>query len=103
CQSAEETFAKALTGDWKDEHLFALKQSLELYDFYTAQIAACDVQLRQQFSAMKPRWDTQPEAVLPSIARRQKSKNQPALETRAEILRLSGVDLAAVDGLGPAL
>ncbi len=37
CKSSEETFAKALTGTWKDEHLFVLKQSLELYDFYTAQ------------------------------------------------------------------
>jgi hypothetical protein len=31
CKSSEETIAKALTGTWKDEHLFALKQSLELY------------------------------------------------------------------------
>src|SRR5258707_7260183 len=35
CKSSEAVIAKALTGDWKAEHLFALKQSLELYDFYT--------------------------------------------------------------------
>jgi transposase len=37
-KSSQETIAKALTGNWKEEHLFALKQALELYDFYTQQI-----------------------------------------------------------------
>src|SRR5579872_1296046 len=31
CKFPEETFAKALTGDWQDEHLFVFKQSLTLY------------------------------------------------------------------------
>jgi hypothetical protein len=61
CKSSEEPIAKALTGEWKEEHLFALKQSLELFDFYTAQIAACDAVIQQQFAAMKPRWKTAPE------------------------------------------
>ncbi len=41
CKYPEETFAKALTGDWKEEHLFVLTQSLALYDFYTSQLNAC--------------------------------------------------------------
>jgi hypothetical protein len=53
CKYPKETFAKALTGDWRDEHLFVLKQSLALYDFYTLQLNACDVAIQQQFSAMK--------------------------------------------------
>src|SRR5258708_1125688 len=56
CQSSEETIAKALIGTWKDEHLFALKQALALYDFYTQQVAACDAQIEQHYAAMKPRW-----------------------------------------------
>ena len=35
CQHSEEDIAKALTGTWRAEHLYVLKQSLELYDFYT--------------------------------------------------------------------
>jgi hypothetical protein len=46
CHSSEDTIAKALTGDWKEEQLFVLKQSLELYDFYTAQLAACDAEVQ---------------------------------------------------------
>lgn len=55
CKSSEETFAKALTGTWKAEHLFVLKQSLALYDFYTGQVVACDAAIQEQFAAMKPR------------------------------------------------
>ncbi len=32
CKSSEDEIAKALTGTWRPEHLFALKQSLELKD-----------------------------------------------------------------------
>jgi transposase len=101
CQSPEETFAKALTGDWKDEHVFVLKQSLEMYDFYTQQVADCDAQIRQQYSVMKPRWEGKSQnSTLPT---KRKSKNEPDLDVRAEIFRLTGVDMAAVDGIGPSL
>jgi len=33
---------EALRGNWKAEHLFALKQAVELWDFYQAKIAECD-------------------------------------------------------------
>jgi FMN phosphatase YigB (HAD superfamily) len=61
CKSSQETIAKALTGTWKDEHVFALKQALELYEFYTRQIAACDAQIQQQYAAMAPRHQPNPE------------------------------------------
>lgn len=100
CKSSEETIAKALIGDWKEEHLFALQQSLELFDFYTAQLAACDAQLQRQYSAMKPRWEIPSDQPLVSSAQRKKRlKNAPPFDVETEILRLTGVDLAAVDGL----
>jgi len=40
CKSSEETIAKALTGDWKEEQLFVWRQSLELYDFYVRRTTA---------------------------------------------------------------
>ncbi len=98
CKSPEETIAKALTGDWKEEQLFVLKQSLELYDFYTTQVLACDAQIQQLFSVIKPRWDSR--APTPQPAKRKKrSKNAAAFDGQAQILRITGVDLAAVSGL----
>jgi transposase len=42
CKESAETLARALHGTWQPEHLFALQQSLALYDYYHEQIRACD-------------------------------------------------------------
>lgn len=104
CKYPEETFAKALTGDWKDEHLFVLQQSLALYDFYTTQVVACDAQIQAQFAAMKPQWDIASDIlVTPPPPPHRPRKNEPPVENRAELIRLTGVDLAAVDGISVSL
>lgn len=41
----KEIIAKALTGFWKDNHLFELKQHWEMYHFYKKQTADCDNQI----------------------------------------------------------
>jgi hypothetical protein len=104
CKSSAETIAKALTGDWKDEYLFVLKQSLELYDFYTQQVMTCDAQIQQQYTVMKPRWEDLPDS-RPALTKPQwkRRKNEPALDVRSEIIRLTGIDLAAVGGLSDSL
>jgi transposase len=106
CKSSEETIAKALTGTWKAEHLFALQQGLEFYDFYTRQIANCDAQIQQQYSLMKPRWEPAPDNPVtpaPQPRRNKPGKNSPPPGVEAEILRVTGVDIAAVDGIGAGL
>ena len=87
CKSSEEMIAKALTDDWKAEQLFVLKQSLELYDFYTVQIAACDVEIQQQFSVMKPRWTTDPLVTAEPKPKR-RHKHSPAVDVQTAAIRL---------------
>ncbi len=41
CKSSMDTIKAALFGNDREEHVFALTQSLELYDFYKAQTAVC--------------------------------------------------------------
>ena len=41
-KSTTTEIEKALTGDYRAEHLFVLKQELRLYEVYTQQIAAID-------------------------------------------------------------
>jgi hypothetical protein len=103
CKSTEATIAQALSGTWEAEHLFVLKQSLALYDFYTQQVAECDAAIEQQFAAMKPRWTGEPSEPLPPVKANSHSKNQPSLRTRAELFRLVGVDLVAVHGISASL
>ena len=102
CKSSQETIAKALTGDWKAEQLFILQQALALYDYYTQLIAACDVQVQQQFAAMKPMQAEPPPLDLPTKPST-KSKNAPPATTRMDLFRLVGVDLVAVPGISASL
>jgi len=45
---------QALTGNYRPEHVFELKQSLALYDFYTEQAKACDQELEDKYTAVSP-------------------------------------------------
>jgi hypothetical protein len=104
CKADEATIVKALTGSWREEHLFVLKQSLDLFDFFTVQIAACDTEIERQFSAIKPRWDAPDDLPpLPPVKSGSKTKNKPAESTRQELFRIVGVDLVAVTGLSASL
>ena len=52
---------------------------------------------------MKPRWEGEVPPDLPPLKPDSNSKNQPSLRTRAELLRLTGVDLVAVHGISASL
>jgi hypothetical protein len=104
CKKDEATITAALTGHWQAEYVFVIQQSLALYDAYTAQIAECDKALERQYAACKPRWDgpdTLPD--VPPVKPNSKSKNQPAFNVRAHLLRLTGVDLVAISGISQSL
>ena len=41
-RASEEEIAKSLQGNWREEHLFSLKQAMALFDAYAEQLAECD-------------------------------------------------------------
>ena len=101
CRRSAADIAKALTGHYRSEHVFALKQALALYDAYTTQVAECDQQLEQQYQAIKPRFDPDdPDAPLgPDPKCNSHSKNAPDFDVRRQLFQLTGIDLTQVDGL----
>src|SRR5262249_52893125 len=93
-----------------EEHLFVLTQALALFDFYTAQLSACDARIAQAFSVIKPRFESaseEPMSPCPPPSPRRKphshSKNAPDGNTRAHLLRITGVDLVAVHGISASI
>lgn len=98
CKQNEETIAKALTGNYRREHLFALEQAVALYDFYTSQLQRCDAEIEQQFTNLKPIADRLPP-LPPSPKPQTHSKNAPAYDARTLLYQLTGVDLVAIAGL----
>src|ERR671932_329496 len=45
CKAPEETIRRALVGNDREEHVFALAQALDLYDTHQAKVAACDARI----------------------------------------------------------
>jgi hypothetical protein len=93
----EATIAKALDGDYRVEHLFALKQSLELYDSYQQQIEACHRQIAEHLQSLESKADQ--SELKPARIRRKKPRNRPKFDLREEAFRISGVDLTQIDGI----
>ena len=71
-QSSVGDIVKSLEGDYRQEHLFALKQAVELYDFYHQQIEACDRQLEVCLSQFDSKVDVQFQPVPPAKAKGRK-------------------------------
>jgi len=99
CAHSQDEIAKALTGHYRPEHVFALQQALALYDFYTTQIQECDAEIERHYSTLKPVVDVEQNPLPPSRKTNTHSKNAPAFDVRTQLYCLTGVDLTAVDGL----
>jgi len=105
CEKSEEEIGKALTGTWREEHLFILKQALALFDFYTEQIQACDEEVERMYGTTRPDWNAEELKPLGRRKRNSHSKNAPQHPEgiRNHLKRFSGVDLSVVDGFGVSL
>lgn len=84
---------RALTGNWRDEHVFVLTQSLAMYDSVAQRITECDAKI---------------EALLAPLGRHEVSlsgpgkragKNTPGFDLRTALARWAGVDLTRINGL----
>jgi transposase len=102
CKQPIEIIEKALTGNYREEHIFSLKQALELYDTYKSKIAACDIEIERQLLRIK---DAEVERALDQkldvVTKRKKShcKNAPGFDLKSHLLRITGVDLTAIPGI----
>jgi transposase len=100
CRKNEAEIAKSLEGDYREEHLFALQQTVELYDLYTEKLRACDGEIEQQLACFEPKIDIH-EHPLPPASRPPaiRPKNDPPSDIRPALYQMAGVDLTQIDGL----
>jgi transposase len=105
CHSSAETIAKALTGSYRSEHLFALEQALALYDAYHEKASACDVRIEAVLKELIIGRGRSGSAPLPPPLRRRRTDQANALtfDARAALFGLLGKDITRIDGLGPYL
>ena len=99
CAKSEAEIAKALQGNYKPEHLFVLKQSLDQYDFYHRQIQECDAEMESMYAAFPPSEPDDQVSPPPKPKRSKPRKNQPHFDLATSLYQMVGVDLTAIDGL----
>ena len=97
-KNTPEAIAKALEGDYRQEHLFALKQAVELYDFYQRQIEACDREIERYLHTFEAKVDPV-QNPLPKQKRKKEMRYQSFVDLRTEIYRVSGIDFTQIPGL----
>jgi len=99
-KSPRDKIAQALEGDYRQEHLFVLKQSLAGYRYYQDRIVELDREIQ---TLMKEVGDpTRCEEALPTRTKRtkyQRQVNDPAFDLRHELYRIAGVDLTDIPGV----
>ena len=62
-RASHETIAKSLVGDYRQEHLFTLRQSVAMYREYQRRIAACEEEMQWLMKGLETKAD--PAATLP--------------------------------------
>ena len=101
CKKSVADIAKSLKGNYRDEHLFSLRQAVELYDIYDQKISACDKALEQKLKSFdsKDNNNSKPPSEPDKPLKKRKSKSSPDFDVRSELKRISGVDLTEIDGI----
>jgi transposase len=85
CQKSEQQIADELTGNWRPEHLFNLRQALKMYDQFCQTVAEYDAEILAYIQTLQPATDDDPCAPPPM---------------RQALYELTGFDLSTIDGIG---
>jgi len=93
-KSSEDIIAKSLKGDYREEHLFVLKQEFDSYNFYQRQIADLDKIIESYYETLDKK-----ENQAPLEKKSSRSSNAPRFNLRESLYAFTGVDFTAIPGL----
>jgi transposase len=101
CQKSEEEIAEQLSGHWREDHLFSLRQSLKMYEATQERIAAYEQEILRKLGEMAPEergGESAPPLHNPHKARAIRRRGEEP--RRQAWYRMSGVDVTQIDALG---
>lgn len=94
-KASEEEIAASLQGNWRAEHLFALKQALATFDFCATQLLECERELEQVMQQLHAFSGSPAKA----SKKRGRAKNAPQFDVREHLFKICGVDFTRIDGI----
>lgn len=101
CRKSEQEIAEQLSSHWREDHLFSLRQSMQMYDAIQQRITEYEGEILRKLAAMERQQLRHKPA--PGVKNRHKAK---AIQRRGEepmrqaLYRMSGVDLTSIDAIG---
>jgi len=99
-KASKSTIVKALEGDYRPEHLFTLKQALQIYRHYREMMAACDQEIENHLNNFESRIDLDKNPPPPPTSSPRRGKgNEPNFDLRTHMYRILGTDLTQIDGI----
>ena len=100
CKHSPEDFVKALTGYYTSEHLFALEQHLETFDYFEGQLSKCESQVTTLLESMKGKGSVDAgEHPLAEFTPLNGHSNPEDILTK-RLHELYGVDLTKIPSIG---
>jgi transposase len=101
CRQSKEEIAEQLSGHWREDHLFSLRQSLQMYDAIRERITAYEQEILKKLATMEI--EESPGAVVPPVKNLEKGKairKRGQEPKRQALYRMSGVDVTQIDAIG---
>jgi hypothetical protein len=92
-KASERDIERALTGNWREEHLFVLGQALAMVDSLAQRVIECDAKIE---ALLVPLGRHEVELDGPG---KRRGKNTPQFDARTALARWAGVDLTRINGL----
>jgi transposase len=100
-KASEETIMKSLVGDYREEHLFVLRQSLVGYRSYQKMIQELDEEVKRRMVQLPSKVDPAVKPLGKERNPRKTPRRTEPLDLRRELYRAFGVDLTQVPGINP--
>jgi transposase len=101
CRKSEKQIAEELTGNWRPEHLFNLRQALRMYNQLCAVIEDYDTEILTSITMLQPEDGDDRSAPPPSSKTKAKNITKRGQEPlRQALYRFCGFDLTSIDGIG---
>jgi transposase len=97
-KSSAADIAQALTGDYRCENLFLLKQEFTLYQVFQQEIAILDAEIEKCLASFTPK-TLEPLPTKGKKRRKKPTANHPYFDLHLYLYRLAGVDFTQIDGL----
>lgn len=99
CKNSLEIIQKSLEGNYRNEHIFTLKQALELYDVYQDKVKACDIEIEKKLLEFDSK-EQEMKTCEPKLSKTKTwSKNRLSFNASSHLIRVTGVDLTKIPGI----